>query len=274
MLDCQVFSFADDTAILFSETSWEGLRETISKNLKLILDWFNEHLLTINITKTKYLPFCSYESHLPPFEYIEIEGTDLKIESASTIKYLGVTLDSHLKWKYHIDSLCKKLRGLIYTFKQLKNILNRQQLITIYYGLIESQLNYGILVWGGAGKVNLEPLEKLQKRFLKIIYNKDYYYSTELLYNESKLLTVRKLYCKALLIYQFKQIKNITEQTDLTLSYSYRTRNKEKGKLLVPRAQKTIGQKSFTYLAPRLYNNVPTTFKIYTYTKFKHVIKK
>ena len=43
-LDCQIVSFADDTAVFFSEPSWEILQQAVSKNIKITKDWFDKHL--------------------------------------------------------------------------------------------------------------------------------------------------------------------------------------------------------------------------------------
>ncbi|XP_045469603.1 uncharacterized protein LOC123677135 [Harmonia axyridis] len=44
-----------------------------------------------------------------------------------SIKYLGVTVDRHLKWDIHIDVLVEKLRCLLLKFKHLKKYLNTEQ---------------------------------------------------------------------------------------------------------------------------------------------------
>lgn len=47
-----IVSFADDTAIYFKGNSWDEVRQTVEVDLKVIKDWFDENLLTINIDKT------------------------------------------------------------------------------------------------------------------------------------------------------------------------------------------------------------------------------
>lgn len=39
------------------------------------------------------------------------------------MKYLGIIIDSHLKWNFNIDYTIKKIRSSIYYFKQIRKIL-------------------------------------------------------------------------------------------------------------------------------------------------------
>ena len=52
----KLYMFADDTAIFFQADSWEEVFELAPRNLTLIKKWFDQNLLTLNITKTKFLP--------------------------------------------------------------------------------------------------------------------------------------------------------------------------------------------------------------------------
>ncbi|KAG8246241.1 hypothetical protein J6590_088594 [Homalodisca vitripennis] len=52
-------------------------------------------------------------------------------------KYLGITLDSNLNWKLHVDQLCKKLSTALYVIKRLKQISNMETSRTAYFALFE-----------------------------------------------------------------------------------------------------------------------------------------
>lgn len=265
-----IVSFADDTAIFFKGKSWEEVKRISELDLKMIKDWFDENILTLSISKTKYLPFCSYKSSLPLFTEINIINTDLVITTCEKINYLGITLDSHLKWNHHINNTVKKLRSLLYRFKKLKDILSKEHIKIIYYGMIESIIKYGIIAWGGANKTHIKPLILIQKMYLKILYGKPNLYPTELLYKESEMLNIRKLYSQCLLIHQHKLY---AETTLVNHIYNTRVKNKKQVKVIV--AQKTIGTKCFIYLGPRLYNKLPENIKQNKpITKYKREVKK
>ena len=267
----KIISFADDTSVFYSGNSWDEIRQTATKELRILKDWFDENLLTINITKTTYLPFSSYKNSLPHFTEINIKDTNFYIQACSSVNYLGVILDAHLKWDHQINHATKKLRSLLYRFKQIKDVLkNKKHLKIIYSGMIESILRYGIVGWGAANKTNLKPLEIIQKRYLKILYEKGFFYPSNLLYAESEFLNIRQLYCINILNSHFKHF----DQTQI-LSHNYETRKKQQQNVMVKTAQKTIGMKNYTYLAPRLYNILPDTIRqIRHYKKYKYEVKK
>nr|CAH7735257.1 unnamed protein product [Callosobruchus chinensis] len=97
----------------------------------------------------------------PNFEQLNV-GPDVTINKTAKIKYLGIIIDSHLRWDEHIRYIVRKTRYLVTRFAYLKTYLHVKQLETVYYALFQSQLNYGLVGWG----------EILQKWVIKVIFNK------------------------------------------------------------------------------------------------------
>nr|CAI5857641.1 unnamed protein product [Callosobruchus analis] len=202
----QLLSFADDTVILYSADTWEMLKDNVQKDLVNIFNYFSHKLLTINYDKTFFVPFSNTARCMPKFHQITVkdEIKCITIRSKCSHKYLGITIDCHLRWDIHINNVVKTLRQLLYRFKYLKNILDLSHLKTIYYSLVESRLRYAIIGWGGAAYCHLRPLDVLQKKMLKIIYNKKITYPSDLLFSETGILDVRQLYVHQIILYCFK----------------------------------------------------------------------
>lgn len=79
-------------------------------------------------------------------------------------------------------------------------------------------------------------------------------YPSDLLFIESKVLDIRQLfYCT--IIMKFHQTK---DRTAIHL-HQYNTRNKNT--YIVPQVTKTISQRAYAYLAPKLYNSIPDNIK-------------
>lgn len=252
--DCLIISFADDTVIYFSANTWAEIYQKISKKLKDVTNWLNSNLLTLNIEKTKCIPFTSYRNHLPPFENVIIHGTTKSIKTAYNIKYLGLLIDSHLKWDLHILELCGKMRKTFFLLKTIRQFLDLQQMKTVYYALIQSLLTYGISGWGGIKKSKLKPLEVVQKTILKIIYRKSPLYPSMVLFQETQILNIRNLYIKKLILRIYTQNKQYA-------THNYSTRSISNEILMTSTARKTIGTRSPIFLGTRLYNMIPTTIK-------------
>ena len=185
------------------------------------------------------------------------------------IKYLGVIIDSHLKWDKHVEFLIKKLRGLLPKFKLCKQFCDIEQLKVLYHALVRSHLTYGIIGWGGITNHYLSRLEVVHKWIIKIMYNKCYTYSTDDLYNESGLLDPRQLYCQNLLMYQYKQ-----KSINVYIEHSHETRYKDHS-FQIPKVSKTAGQRCHMYLGPKIYKSLPLNIKlIQTRNNFKSKVHK
>ncbi|CAH1998361.1 unnamed protein product [Acanthoscelides obtectus] len=159
----KITSFADDTAILYEGTDWSDLKNVIENDFIKIIRWFNSRKLSINYSKTHFLPFGSYARHLPNYTNFSFNINDQKIFVSYKIKYLG-------------------------------NILTEKYLQTLYHALIEPHLTYGILAWGAACSSHIYNLDVFQKSILKMIFKKPKLYPTEKLYADVRMYDIRQLY--------------------------------------------------------------------------------
>lgn len=249
-----LISFADDTVVLFTANSWDEVKQKAEKGMKLINKWFNENRVTMNVQKTKIIPFTSYEKYLPTYNTIIINSTD--VEYSKSVKYLGIYIDSFLRWNIHVDHLKQKLRTLIYKFYQFRNILKLNSLKLLYFALVESHLRYCIIGWGGVNKNLTQQLGRVQKRILKIIYKKSINFPSQLLFSELKVLDIRQLFAKSTLLHLQKHKFQVQK-----VEHKKNTRSQNLDNLFRPRSRKAIGQKTFTYIGPRIYNLLPENVK-------------
>lgn len=267
-----IVSFADDTAIFYKDSSWESLKYKVENDFKMIVNFFRFKILTINTQKTHFVPFTSYPQNLPIYNTLSIEydpDNYCNITSVENIKYLGVTVDRHMRWDKQINNITNKLRYLLPIFKYLKNFCDIDQLKILYFGLVQCHLSYGILAWGGVTNNYLKKLETVQKRIIKVIYNKTQLYPSNELYRDTKLFDLRQLFCQSILVNQQKQKSCLKK-----IAHKYETRHK-KYNIKTPISHKTIGQRGYTYLSPRIYNCIPMELKeLNSINLFKNRIKK
>ena len=86
--------------------------------------------------------------------------------------YLGVHIDSGLKWSAHIDHLTFIISRNIGVINRVKYFLNKQSLILLYNSLVLPYINYCCLVWGFTFQTYIRKIEILQKRIIRIIDDK------------------------------------------------------------------------------------------------------
>ncbi|KAF0707786.1 neuroblastoma-amplified sequence-like [Aphis craccivora] len=80
------------------------------------------------------------------------------IYRVSSIRYLGLAIDKHMKWNLHINNLLMRLRILSHSFYKFREILLMHVFCTVYLALYQAIIQYGLLIWGGLSANALEPL--------------------------------------------------------------------------------------------------------------------
>ena len=91
------------------------------------------------------------------------------IGQVKSFKYLGVFIDSELKWSLHIEELCKKIGRMISYLGRLSSFVNESGLKLLYNSVIMPHIDYGDVIWHSAAKTHLQMLQKLQNRAGRII---------------------------------------------------------------------------------------------------------
>lgn len=257
-----IICFADDTAMIFHGTSWAEVELKMGLGIKQLKNALDEHKLSLNLEKTKYVAFSLTQPGQPENSYVTMHATDcctpinctcIKLHKVENIKYLGLTIDQHLKWGAHIRTLTKKIRRTFYKFLELRHILDKQAIKTVYSAIVQSLLQYGILIWGGANKTHLKPIITAQKTVIKIIFQKPRRFPSKEVYALLSVLSVRSLYSKHAIIYVHKH------KQELSTNHSLNTRTRTN---LQPPAVRTATAQSFILNnGTKAYNTLPSNIK-------------
>ncbi|XP_026315748.1 uncharacterized protein LOC113227090 [Hyposmocoma kahamanoa] len=199
--NCKIFSYADDTALIFSGADWDETYQSAQAGFSVVRRWLNDNLLTLNAEKTKVVPFSirnhtiSDNSQLKIAvisNHVSVSTTFLEI--TNSIKYLGVLIDSNLNFRQHINLLSARIRKLIYIFKSLRHVADPYIMKMVYLALGQSLFTYCISVWGGAARTHFILVERAQRVILKVACFKPYRFPTTDLYDFCQVLTVRQLF--------------------------------------------------------------------------------
>lgn len=136
----------------------------------------------------------------------------------------------------------------------LRTVCYTQLLRSIYFAFINSKLEYGIEIWGGAYFTTIKPVVTLQKAFIRIILNKTRTEPSFPLFKILNILPFRNLYVFRVLKMFFNRCGiNRVNQNYITL--------RSKSNMYVPKPKLSIFKKFFLYLAPTFYNLLPDYIK-------------
>lgn len=128
---------------------------------------------------------------------------------------------------------------------------------------MQSVLTYCIPIWGGAAKTKFIDLERGQRALIKMMYFKNMRFSTQLLYQISNLLSVRKLYIIRTIIKKHKSLPydpnlNLKRRKDLVAD--------------VPQTKTKFTSNQFKKRSAQLYNKC--NGETYVYNKKLNECKK
>ena len=84
-----------------------NLINAVNKELRSVKRWLDANKLSLNIDKTNYIIFHSSSVKIPSDSDIKIGKKHIK--RVKFVKFLGLLLDEHLSWRYHLSELSKKL---------------------------------------------------------------------------------------------------------------------------------------------------------------------
>ena len=140
--------FAEDINIYFSNKNLSHLEATLNRELKSIAEWMKCNRLALSIPKTNSGFILFHSSKLKPDQSLRIKFDDAPIKQVDSTKYLGITFDSNLTRKSHINELCFKLSKTVGILSKVRHFVNKHILVMIYSSLSYPFLTYGVHVWG------------------------------------------------------------------------------------------------------------------------------
>ncbi len=90
------------------------------------------------------------------------------IQLVSSVRYLGIQLNSDLSWSPHITNLCTKARQLVgLLYRRFYKHANTSTLLQLYKSFIRPHLEYCAIVWDPHLLKDVEALEKVQRFVLR-----------------------------------------------------------------------------------------------------------
>lgn len=159
----------------------------------------------------------------------------------------------------------------MYFFRIIAKFSSINLLETIYFALVQSILQYCIIVWGSANKSYLEPLFICQKFILKIIAKKPRTYSTISLFKEIKILKLEQ-------VWKLEILKSAIKSDIFKYENShYITRGNKNLNIKNKKCTLSITHKSYQHSCVREFNRLPFELKKFILEKtipFKGLIQR
>ena len=192
------FLFADDTNLLYVDRSLKNLEITVNKELAKVSDWLIANKLTLNIKKSNFVIFRPRQKKLTPQPTIKLFDSNsqrlVTLDCKNYVKYLGILIDDHLSWKYHIDHIATKISKTVGIIARLRHFVPFSILTNLYRSLILPYLSCGIVAWGRAAKSHISKLLILQNRALRLMHFADKQQHAIPFFLDSNFLPIQMVY--------------------------------------------------------------------------------
>ena len=134
--------FADDT-LLYGVVVEDADCDNLQDDLNKLEIWQNEWQMQFNPSKCNII--CISNKQSPPQRPYFFCGS--KLEQVDSASYLGITVDSKLKWPEHISSISSKASRSLGLIK--RNLWNcpRKVRETVYTSIVRPKLEYASASW-------------------------------------------------------------------------------------------------------------------------------
>ena len=200
---------------------------------------------------------------------------DHRLKEVTNYKYLGVYVDSTLAWKEHLSYRRKRMYPKIRVINRLSSFLASSVLLKIYKQTMLPFFDFGCSVWMESSNSMIDSLEKLQNQVMRTILKANRTSCTQSMRSKLGLLTLknRRHFLRFQLVYKIINDYNCPNQLKGYLPWrsSLHGRDlRDNTTLCLPKANTTVGQKTFQYAAVKDWNNLPKSIRsITTFSSFK-----
>ena len=141
--------FADDTLLQLFDCNIKKLEKRVDNELNIINIWLRNNKISLNISRTNYMLIDNYINDSTK-KHFEIKLQQNVLNRVRNVKYLGMLIDDRLNWDPHIKQLSLQLSKSSAIIYRLRNFVDSETLKLLYYCLIYSRVQYGIILWGTA----------------------------------------------------------------------------------------------------------------------------
>jgi hypothetical protein len=93
-----------------------------------------------------------------------------KKDFVDDFKYLGLILDKDLTFNHHIKRLKGRISRVAGLFRRLKDILSFPVKRLLFFAFFQSQVSYGISVWGRTYRYLINGIQRVQNRAIKNLF--------------------------------------------------------------------------------------------------------
>ena len=137
----EVCNFIDDNTLYNSNKKLEIVFKNLESDLNNVLALFNIYSLKANPSKFQFTVLGTKED-----DFFVLNIGKNKIESSNEVTLLGVKIEKQLKFKSHIEELCRKAAYRLHALLRIRKYLTVEKAKLLVNASINSQFTYTSLI--------------------------------------------------------------------------------------------------------------------------------
>ena len=153
--------YADDTEIHYANKELSLVEKRLQEDLYALESWMSSNRLKFNVKKSCIMLVGTRQKLKDKSISVFLSG--LQLEQVMHIKYLGLIIDSHLKWDEHINYVLKRVRNKLDSIGRLKPLPPRL-LTFLYLVYVLPIFDYCDIVWSPSTINKAMQLERLHHK--------------------------------------------------------------------------------------------------------------
>ena len=266
----QISLYADDTVLYVSGDDIGICARQMQANLDRFSEWCQTNALKINAEKTKVLIFGT-SKRVKKAGHVQLNIDNKPIQQVPTYKYLGMTLDSSLSYKAHLATVVRTVSHKIYLLSRVKKFMSNRSALLVFKTMIMPFLDYADVVYHNASAKELEKLQRLQNRALKLCLGFHKREDTEFVHRSAKVPLLENRRKSHVFNFMYKR-KELNHNIDVPVKC---TRSADAPRFILPTPNLQCYKRSLEYSGAKAWNELPKELKLIpNYLSFKREIHK
>ncbi|XP_072039433.1 uncharacterized protein [Amphiura filiformis] len=273
--DTQVYTSFNPKIPSHSQLAVDRLQNCILE----LSNWMKSNNLKLNMDKTEFIIFGSPHNINFVSSSLHLMVGDTVIKPATSVRNLGVKLDSPLSMNDHVSGLCQTLNFQLRNIARVRRFLDTDSCHHIIRALILSRLDYGNSLLAGTTNINLSKLQRIQNRAVRLIYGLKRRDHITPYIMDLHWLPIRERVNFKILTIIYQCVNDIAPLYLQSGIHSYTTSrhlrsSMDTTRLSIPPTIKLAGDNAFTSFGPRIWNNLPCNIReAQTLASFKKLLK-
>ncbi len=233
---------------------------SLTECVKNVKDWMTNHFLLLNSVKTEILLIGPKNSTQNLLDHnLQLDRCPVH---SSTVKNLGVVLDSNLSFENHISYVTKTAFFHLRNIAKLRNMLSVSDADKLVHAFMTSRLDYCKAMLGGCPVSSMKKLQIVQNAVARVLKRSRKYDHITSIIQSLHWLPIKFRISYKILLLIYKALNGLAPAYLTSLLSRYNPtrslRSQDSGLLVVPRIAKSTNRgRTFSYLAPKLWNSLP-----------------